>query len=87
MFKKLNVVQVTDFERWADDNYVPLSEIKGIWHPVIQARCSEINANYDPHDAMANGFNWKTGYARQVDNQVAYDTGADITDGATDDEK
>ena len=49
MFRKLNVVEVTDFERWADDNYTPMTPIDGTWHPVIQARCTEINANYDFH--------------------------------------
>ena len=43
MFKELTQEQTAEFKEWARQNYIPLTEIKGIWHPVIQAECALIN--------------------------------------------
>ena len=43
MFKSLTAEEVAEFKQWARDNYEPLSDIKGIWHPVIQRECALIN--------------------------------------------
>lgn len=43
VFRELTVAQVASFETWADENYVPGSEISDLWHPVVRARCSAIN--------------------------------------------
>ena len=64
IFRDLTPLEIADFERWANNNYTPHTEIKGIWHPVVQARCAAINTEYDPHDAMAHGFRWDCGYSK-----------------------
>ena len=43
MFRKLTPEEEIAFKQWARENYVPFSEIKGIWHPVIQDECVKIN--------------------------------------------
>jgi hypothetical protein len=30
-------------KEWARRNYVPLSEILGVWHPVVQLECVKMN--------------------------------------------
>ena len=36
--------EVEDMKKWARDNYKPLSEIKGVWHPIVQQECTIINS-------------------------------------------
>ncbi len=43
-FRKLTEAEERNFRSWARDNYEPGAEIKGIWHPVVQAECIAINA-------------------------------------------
>jgi len=43
LFRDLTPEEEKKFRQWAHDNYEPLSEIKGIWHPVIQKECALIN--------------------------------------------
>lgn len=43
MFRKLDEQETIEFQKWADENYSPGSEIKASWHPVVQIRCAEIN--------------------------------------------
>jgi hypothetical protein len=43
MFKNLSPQEVAEYKEWARDNYEPLTDIKGIWHPVIQHECAKIN--------------------------------------------
>ena len=35
-----------DFIQWAVDNHKPGEEISEIWHPIIQAKCREIDAEH-----------------------------------------
>ena len=42
-FRKLSVKEKREFRKSARENYVPFSEIQGIWHPVYQAECVAIN--------------------------------------------
>lgn len=42
-FRTLTAAEEKRFRQWARDNYEPGSEIKGTWHPVVQAECVEIN--------------------------------------------
>jgi hypothetical protein len=44
MFRKLSPEERRDFRVWAHENYEPGSEIKTIWHPVVQMECAAINA-------------------------------------------
>ena len=43
MFKQLTEEEKVEYRNWARDNYAPLDEIKGIWHPVVQEECVAIN--------------------------------------------
>lgn len=44
LFKVLTPDEETEFRTWARENYVPFTEIKGIWHLVVQEECARINA-------------------------------------------
>jgi hypothetical protein len=45
LFKELSKTEEKEFRKWASDNYEPYSDIKGIWHPVVQDECRSINEN------------------------------------------
>ena len=46
MFKQLTKQEEESYRKWARENYEPLSEIKGIWHPIVQSECVLINEKY-----------------------------------------
>jgi len=46
IFKILTSQEEKSFRQWARDNYKPLSDIKGIWHPVVQHECAKINQEH-----------------------------------------
>ena len=35
--------EAESFKKWARDNYEPMTPIKGVWHPIVQQECVEIN--------------------------------------------
>lgn len=35
--------EIQEYRKWARDNYKPLSDIRGIWHPIIQDECRRMN--------------------------------------------
>lgn len=43
MFRQLTEPEKEKFRQWAQENYIPHSEISEVWHPVIQAECRRIN--------------------------------------------
>ena len=43
LFRELTPEEEPAFRQWARDNYEPYSEIKGVWHPVVQEECVQIN--------------------------------------------
>jgi len=43
LFKRLDEEEKKEYKKWAKDNYTPLSEIKGVWHPEVQKECVRIN--------------------------------------------
>ena len=43
LFRNLTTKEEEEFRRWARDNYEPFSEIKGVWHPIVQDECVKIN--------------------------------------------
>ena len=43
MFRRLTEQEKKKFKQWARVNYLPLTEINPVWHPVIQAECRRIN--------------------------------------------
>lgn len=43
LFRELTPEEEKEFRKWARENYQPLTEIKGIWHPVVQDECVKIN--------------------------------------------
>ena len=64
LFKKLSSSEEDEYKQWARDNYEPMTEIKGIWHPSVQAECVEMNKGTDPfgispmlHDMVKEIFN------------------------------
>jgi hypothetical protein len=44
LFKELTPREENEFRAWARREYVPLTPIKGIWHPVVQDECVKMNA-------------------------------------------
>lgn len=45
LWRELTQEEERQFRQWARENYKPLSEINGLWHPVIQDECKKINEN------------------------------------------
>lgn len=43
LFRDLTDEEEADFRAWSRENYVKYSDIKGIWHPVVQDECKRIN--------------------------------------------
>ena len=43
LFKKLTEKEVAEYKQWTWNNYKPLTEIKGVWHPIIQEECRKMN--------------------------------------------
>ncbi len=43
IFRKLTEGETKEFKQWARENYKPFTEIKGIWHPIVQEECVQIN--------------------------------------------
>ena len=43
LLRDLDLFEISEFKKWARDNYVPMSEISGVWHPVVQQECVQIN--------------------------------------------
>jgi len=43
LFRELDTDEEQAFRQWAQENYTAFSEIKGIWHPVVQNECVRIN--------------------------------------------
>ena len=46
LFRKLTKQEEIEFKQWARENYTPLSEISGVWHPIVQDECRRINEQY-----------------------------------------
>jgi hypothetical protein len=46
LFRDLPEDEQASFRQWARDNYKPMAEISGIWHPVIQDECAKINQEF-----------------------------------------
>ena len=56
IFKNLTPEEEQQYRQWARDNYEPLSEICGVWHPVVQDECATINKEVGiDQDQAANG--------------------------------
>jgi hypothetical protein len=47
LFKELTEEEAVEYRQWARDNYKPFTEIKGVWHPAVQAECVAMNAEAD----------------------------------------
>ena len=43
LFRELTPKEEKEFRKWARDNYEPFTEIKGIWHPVVQDECVKMS--------------------------------------------
>jgi hypothetical protein len=42
-FRDLTKSEEIEFREWAREHYVPNTEIKSFWHPVVQDECVRIN--------------------------------------------
>ena len=51
LFRNLDDDEASGYRLWARENYRVHTEIKGIWHPVVQAECVRMNCEH-------NGFAW-----------------------------
>ena len=47
MFKQLTDADKVKYQEWARENYTPFGVIEGIWHPVVQRECADINRRAD----------------------------------------
>jgi hypothetical protein len=56
LFKESTKEEETPFREWARINYTPFSEIKGVWHPVIQEECAKINADAQIEKSLAREY-------------------------------
>ncbi len=56
IFRNLNSDEEQEFKDWARNNYKPFSEIPGIWHPIIQAECVQINKENGENVKLPPGF-------------------------------
>lgn len=43
LFRRLNPEEEIEFRLWAQENYKPFDPIKGIWHPIVQEECTNMN--------------------------------------------
>ena len=43
LFRRLDKEEEIEFRQWAKENYQPLSEINGAWHPVVQDECRKMD--------------------------------------------
>jgi len=45
-WRDLSATEEQQFRQWARDNYLPLDDIDGLWHPVVKDECQRINEEY-----------------------------------------
>ena len=43
LFKALSPEEITAFQKWARENYRPFNSINGVWHPIVQRECAQMN--------------------------------------------
>ena len=43
LFKTLTEQEKISYRAWARKHYPPLSQIEGVWHPVVQEECVRMN--------------------------------------------
>jgi hypothetical protein len=43
LYRKLSPEEELQFREWARTNYVPFTEIRGLWHPCVQDECRKMN--------------------------------------------
>jgi hypothetical protein len=42
-FRELNPIEEAEFRKHARENYKPFTAINGVWHPIYQLECVQIN--------------------------------------------
>lgn len=59
LFRELDLTEIEEFRKWADDNYKAFSDISPLWHPEVRQRCGEINATAQrlTKEGLANQHN------------------------------
>jgi hypothetical protein len=43
LFRQLDASEELTFRQWARENYIPYTDIRGIWHPVVQDERRKMN--------------------------------------------
>lgn len=46
MWRPLSFEEIKSFKQWARDNYKPMDDISGGWHPVTQFECVVMNIEF-----------------------------------------
>lgn len=54
LFRKLTPKEESKFKAWARSNYKPGEPIEGIWHPVVQEECVQMNREWALAQACAH---------------------------------
>ena len=42
-WKQITEHEKGEYQKWARLNYRPYTDIKGVWHPVVQEECVQMN--------------------------------------------
>ena len=50
IFRDLTAYEQAEFRAWARANYAPFTPIQGLWHPVVQEECTQINLEASEYD-------------------------------------
>jgi hypothetical protein len=51
LFKEVDLFEEEEYRKWARDNYVPFTDVKSVWHPVVQSECIRINDEARANDS------------------------------------
>lgn len=62
LFKQLTSSEELIYRQWAQRNYEPLTEISGIWHPVVQDECVKMNKQRTDYAEVENQHALSEGY-------------------------
>jgi len=49
LYRELTAEEEKKFRAWARKNYATYSDIKGVWHPVVQDECRRMNEEAEIH--------------------------------------
>ena len=69
MFRPITTQEeASDFIQWAEENYKPFDEIKGIWHPITQLACVKINERELGWRGLTGLYEWGSNHSEKITN-------------------